>query len=128
NQPQYSHVLPALIRRFHEAKIAGVNEVSIWGTGSPLREFLYADDLGEACVFLMQNYNEAQFINVGVGEDISIRDLAFLVREVVGYTGELSFDRSKPDGTPRKLMNIDKLHALGWRSEEHTSELQSREK
>ncbi|MBD1427413.1 GDP-L-fucose synthase [Sphingobacterium arenae] len=118
--PQNSHVLPALIRRFHEAKIAGVNEVSIWGTGSPLREFLYADDLGEACVFLMQNYNEAQFINVGVGEDISIRDLAFLVREVVGYTGELSFDRSKPDGTPRKLMNIDKLHALGWK---HTTSL-----
>jgi len=118
--PQNSHVLPALIRRFHEAKIAGVNEVSIWGTGSPLREFLYADDLGEACVFLMQNYNEEQFINVGVGEDISIRDLAFLVREIVEYNGKLSFDKSKPDGTPRKLMNIDKLHALGWK---HTTSL-----
>lgn len=113
--PQNSHVLPALIRRFHEAKIAGLNEVSIWGTGSPLREFLYADDLGEACVFLMQNYNEEQFINVGVGEDISIRDLAYLVREIVGYSGELRFDTSKPDGTPRKLMDVDKIHALGWK-------------
>lgn len=113
--PQNSHVLPALIRRFHEAKIEGLGEVSIWGTGSPLREFLYADDLGEACVFLMQNYNEEQFINVGVGVDISIRDLAYLVREIVGYSGELRFDTSKPDGTPRKLMNVDKLHALGWK-------------
>lgn len=113
--PQNSHVLPALIRRFHEAKIVGSSEVSIWGTGSPLREFLYADDLGEACVFLMQNYDEEQFINVGVGEDMSIRDLAYLVREIVGYHGELRFDTSKPDGTPRKLMDVNKLHALGWR-------------
>ncbi len=113
--PQNSHVLPALIRRFHEAKIAGISEVNIWGTGSPLREFLYADDLGEACVFLMQNYNEEQFINVGVGEDISIRDLAYLVSEIVGYSGGLRFDTSKPNGTPRKLMNVDKLHALGWK-------------
>ncbi|MBD1431917.1 GDP-L-fucose synthase [Sphingobacterium sp. DN00404] len=112
--PQNSHVLPALIRRFHEAKIAGISEVNIWGTGSPLREFLYADDLGEACVFLMQNYNEEQFINVGVGEDISIRDLAYLVSEIVGYSGGLRFDTSKPDGTPRKLMDVNKLHALGW--------------
>ncbi|NGM65908.1 GDP-L-fucose synthase family protein [Sphingobacterium sp. SGR-19] len=113
--PQNSHVLPALIRRFHEAKIAGLSEVSIWGTGSPLREFLYADDLGEACVFLMQHYDEEQFINVGVGEDISIRDLAYLVREIVGYNGELRFDTSKPDGTPRKLMDVSKLNTLGWR-------------
>ncbi|PRD50751.1 GDP-L-fucose synthase [Sphingobacterium gobiense] len=113
--PQNSHVLPALIRRFHEAKIAGLSEVSIWGTGSPLREFLYADDLGEACVFLMQNYDEEQFINVGVGEDISIRDLAYLVREIVGYDGDVHFDTRKPDGTPRKLMDINKLHTLGWR-------------
>lgn len=113
--PQNSHVLPALIRRFHEAKIAEISEVNIWGTGSPLREFLYADDLGEACVFLMQNYNEEQFINVGVGEDISIRDLAYLVSEIVGYSGGLRFDTSKPNGTPRKLMNVDKLHALGWK-------------
>lgn len=113
--PQNSHVLPALIRRFHEAKTGGLSEVSIWGTGSPLREFLYADDLGEACVFLMQRYNEEQFINVGVGEDISIRDLAYLVSEIIGYSGGLRFDTSKPDGTPRKLMNVDKLHALGWK-------------
>ena len=112
--PQNSHVLPALIRRFHEAKVAGLREVSIWGTGSPRREFLYADDLGEACVFLMQNYNKEQFINVGVGEDMSIRDLAYLVREIIGYHGELHFDTSKPDGTPRKLMDVSKLHALGW--------------
>lgn len=113
--PQNSHVLPALIRRFHEAKTKGLKEVSIWGTGSPRREFLYADDLGEACVFLMRNYNEEQFINVGVGEDLSIRDLAYLISEIVGYCGDLHFDSSKPDGTPRKLMDVSKLHTLGWR-------------
>ena len=113
--PQNSHVLPALIRRFHEAKLAGLDSVSIWGTGAPLREFLYADDLGEACLFLMQHYDEEQFINVGVGEDLSIRDLAFLVRDIVGYTGELQFDSSKPDGTPRKLMDVSKLNNLGWK-------------
>ena len=112
--PEHSHVLPALIRRFHEAKVAGIDEVLIWGTGTPLREFLYADDLGEACVFLMQHYNEDQFINVGVGEDISIHDLAYLVREIIGYEGKLRFDTNKPDGTPRKLMDVTKLHALGW--------------
>lgn len=112
--PEHSHVLPALIRRFHEAKVAGIHEVLIWGTGTPLREFLYADDLGEACVFLMQHYNEDQFINVGVGEDISIHDLAYLVREIIGYQGKLRFDTNKPDGTPRKLMDVTKLHALGW--------------
>ncbi len=112
--PEHSHVLPALIRRFHEAKVAGIHEVLIWGTGTPLREFLYADDLGEACVFLMQHYNEDQFINVGVGEDISIHDLAYLVREIIGYEGKLRFDTNKPDGTPRKLMDVTKLHALGW--------------
>lgn len=112
--PENSHVLPALIRRFHEAKMAGLHEVVIWGTGSPLREFMYADDLGEACVFLMQRYDEDQFINVGVGEDISIHDLAYMVRDIVGFGGELHFDHSKPDGTPRKLMDVSKLHALGW--------------
>jgi len=112
--PENSHVLPALIRRFHEAKMAGLHEVVIWGTGSPLREFMYADDLGEACVFLMQRYDEDQFINVGVGEDISIHDLAYMVRDIVGFAGELHFDHSKPDGTPRKLMDVSKLHALGW--------------
>lgn len=113
--PRNSHVLPALIRRFHEAKIEGHKEVEIWGTGSPLREFLYADDLGDACIFLMKSYNDEQFINVGLGEDISIRNLAELIREVVGFSGNLRFDSSKPDGTPRKLMDVSKLHALGWK-------------
>lgn len=113
--PQNSHVLPALIRRFHEAKTQGLEKVDIWGTGSPRREFLYADDLGDACIFLMQNYNDEQFINVGLGEDISIRNLAELVGEIVGFSGKLHFDSSKPDGTPRKLMDVSKLHALGWK-------------
>lgn len=113
--PENSHVLPALIRRFHEAKIKQTPEVNVWGSGKPLREFLYADDLGDACVFLMQNYNEAEFVNIGTGEDLSIADLAHLIQEIVGYTGKLTFDPSKPDGTPRKLMDVSKLHALGWK-------------
>lgn len=113
--PENSHVLPALIRKFHEAKIHGQPAVIVWGTGRPLREFLYADDLGEACLFLMQHYSEEQFINVGVGSDLSIRDLAYLIKEIVGYAGELQFDSSKPDGTPRKLMDVSKLHNLGWK-------------
>lgn len=113
--PENSHVLPALIRRFHEAKINKSPEVTIWGTGKPLREFLYADDLGDACVFLMQNYNEAEFVNIGTGEDLSIAALAMLIQEIVGYNGKLTFDPSKPDGTPRKLMDVNKLHALGWK-------------
>jgi len=113
--PENSHVLPALIRRFHEAKEANAASVTIWGTGTPLREFLYADDLADACVFLMENYDELQFINIGVGEDISIKELAETIQEVVGYTGKLEFDSSKPDGTPRKLMDVSKLHSLGWK-------------
>ncbi|WP_148908818.1 GDP-L-fucose synthase [Sphingobacterium allocomposti] len=113
--PQNSHVLPALIRRFHEAKEQGLPEVTIWGTGSPLREFLYADDLGEACVFLMENYNEEQFINIGVGEDLSIKQLAEMIKDIVGYHGTVKFDTTKPDGTPRKLMDVSKLHRLGWK-------------
>lgn len=113
--PENSHVLPALIRRFHEAKIKETPEVSVWGSGKPLREFLYADDLGDACVFLMENYNEAEFVNIGTGEDLSIADLAQLIQEIVGYSGKLTFDPSKPDGTPRKLMDVSKLHALGWK-------------
>lgn len=113
--PQNSHVLPALIRRFHEAKVNGLDEVIIWGTGTPLREFLFSDDLADACVFLMNNYNEKQFVNIGIGEDLSIKDLAELIKEVVGYQGKISFDTSKPDGTPRKLMDVSKLHALGWK-------------
>lgn len=113
--PQNSHVLPALIRRFHEAKVNNLDEVVIWGTGTPLREFLFSDDLADACVFLMNSYNEKQFVNIGIGEDLSIKDLAELIKDVIGYTGTISFDTSKPDGTPRKLMDVSKLHALGWK-------------
>lgn len=118
--PQNSHVLPALIRRFHEAKEQSLPEVIIWGTGSPKREFLFADDLAEACYYLMQNYNEEGLVNIGTGEDLSIKDLALLVKEIVGYNGEIKFDTTKPDGTPRKLMDVSKLHAQGWK---HTIEL-----
>lgn len=120
--PENSHVLPALIRRIHEAKLNNSPEVMIWGTGSPLREFMYADDLGEACVFLMNNYSEEQFINIGVGEDLSIKNLALLIKRIVGYQGSLSFDSSKPDGTPRKLMDVSKLHALGWKHKTNLEE------
>jgi GDP-L-fucose synthase len=112
-----SHVLPALLRKFHEAKQTGAAAVTCWGTGAPLREFLYADDLANACVFLMQKYSEEQFINVGFGSDISIRQLAELIKRVVGYTGDIAWDASKPDGTPRKLMDSSRLFALGWRSQ-----------
>lgn len=111
---QNSHVLPALIRKIHEAKKQGLPEVVIWGTGSPLREFLHVDDLADACFFLMQHYNEPGLINIGVGHDISIKDLALLVKNIVGYGGEIVHDLSKPDGTPRKLMDISKLNNLGW--------------
>ncbi|MBT2562743.1 GDP-L-fucose synthase [Pedobacter sp. ISL-64] len=113
--PQNSHVLPALIRRFHEAKERNLPIVTIWGTGTPKREFLFADDLADACYFLMQKYNEKGLVNVGCGEDLSIADLAEAVKQVVGFEGEISFDLSKPDGTPRKLMNVDKLSDLGWK-------------
>lgn len=110
-----SHVLPALIRKFHTAKVNNEPNVTVWGTGSPLREFLHVDDLAEALVFLMNNYDEKLFVNVGYGEDLSIKDLALLVKEVVGYEGELVFDTSKPDGTPRKLMDSSRIHKLGWK-------------
>jgi len=110
-----SHVIPALIRKCLEAKQARAPSVTCWGTGTPQREFLYADDLAEACLFLMENYNEEQFINVGSGGEISIRDLAELIRTIVGYEGEILWDNSKPDGTPRKLMDSSRLFALGWR-------------
>ena len=113
--PENSHVLPALIRKFHEAKTSGSASVTIWGTGSPLREFLFADDLADACYFLMQEYNEAGLVNIGTGNDLSIKDLALLIKEVVGFTGDLVFDTSKPDGTPRKLLDVSKLHKLGWK-------------
>ena len=112
--PENSHVLPALIRRFHEAKVSGLNEVVIWGSGKPRREFLFADDLADACLFLMDTYNEKEIINIGCGEDLSIKELAELVKTVTGYSGNLVFDITKPDGTPRKLLDVSKLNALGW--------------
>ncbi|HAS40578.1 MAG TPA: GDP-fucose synthetase [Microscillaceae bacterium] len=115
-----SHVLPALLRKFHEAKENNAPSVEVWGTGSPLREFLHVDDLADACYFLMQHYNEKGFINIGTGTDVSIKELALIIKDVVGYEGELQFDVSKPDGTPRKLMDVDRLHKLGWK---HTIEL-----
>ena len=113
--PENSHVLPALIRRFHEAKIAKAPNVTIWGTGSALREFLYSDDLADACVYLMQTYDDGEIVNIGSGEEVSIKHLALMVKEAVGYAGELKFDTSKPDGTPRKLLDCSKLHSLGWK-------------
>lgn len=110
-----SHVLPALIRKFHEAKESNAEFVEIWGTGSPKREFLHVDDLAEACVYLMDNYNEPELVNIGTGEDIAIKDLALLIKDIVGFEGELRFDTSKPDGTPRKLMDVSKLHSYGWK-------------
>jgi GDP-L-fucose synthase len=111
---QNSHVLPAMIRKFHEAKIKQDNAVYLWGSGSPMREFMYVDDLANACIFLMENYNDAGFINIGAGTDVSIKALAEMVKKIVGFEGELVWDSSKPDGTPRKLMDISKLHGLGW--------------
>ncbi|PTX20104.1 GDP-L-fucose synthase [Pontibacter mucosus] len=110
-----SHVLPALIRKFHEAKESGAPTVTVWGTGSPRREFLFADDLAEACLFLMERYDGRELVNIGTGEDITIKELALLVKKVTGYEGEIVFDTSKPDGTPRKLMDVSKLHSLGFK-------------
>lgn len=116
-----SHVLPAMIRKFHEAKEENKPFVELWGTGSPLREFLHADDLADACYFLMQNYSGAEFLNIGVGHDITIKDLAELIQRIVGYQGRINWNVEKPDGTPRKLMDVSKLHALGWK---HSIELE----
>ena len=109
-----SHALPALIRKFHEAKIANAPTMTCWGTGTPKREFLYSDDLARACIFLMQNYSEEQFINIGSGHEVTIRELAAMTRTIVGFQGEIIWDHTKPDGTPRKLMNSSRLFALGW--------------
>lgn len=111
---QNAHVLPTFIRKFHEAKSSGAKEVVIWGSGTPRREFLHADDLADACVYLMQHYNEAGLVNIGTGIDLTITDLALMVKEVVGFEGELSYDASKPDGTPRKLLDVSRLTSLGW--------------
>jgi GDP-L-fucose synthase len=113
---QSSHVLPALIRKIIEAKRDDALSVQVWGTGSPRREFLYVDDLADACIFVMNNYNESEIINIGIGEDLSIRELAELIQDVIGYRGTLEFDPSKPDGTPRKLLNVSKLNGLGWKA------------
>ncbi len=112
---QNAHVLPTLIRKFHEAKQNGDPAVTIWGTGTPKREFLHADDLASACFFLMENYNEEGLVNIGTGEDVTITELAMLIKEVVGYEGSLVYDHTKPDGTPRKLMDVSKLTQLGWK-------------
>lgn len=114
---QTSHVLPALIHKFHLAKKNNAPSVTLWGSGSPKREFLYADDLANACFYLMQNYNEKQFVNIGTGEDLTIHELASLIKNIVGYKGEIIWDRTKPDGTPRKLMDVSKIHSLGWTHE-----------
>lgn len=110
-----SHVLPALIRKFHEAKVNNMSNVEIWGSGRPLREFLYVDDMADACVFLMENYNGAEHVNIGTGDEISIENLARLIKEIVGFKGELLFNAGKPDGTPKKLTDVSKLHGMGWR-------------
>ena len=112
-----SHVLPAMIRRFHEAKISGAPSVTLWGTGTPRREFLHVDDLADAALFLMENYDSPDLLNVGVGEDLTIADLAALVARIVGYSGRIVFDSSRPDGTPRKLLDVSRIHALGWRAQ-----------
>lgn len=111
-----SHVLPALIRKFHEARVSGAPTVTIWGSGKPRREFLHADDLADACYYLMQHYNEPGLVNIGTGEDLEIGELALLVKKIVGYTGDIVHDTSKPDGTPRKLMDVSKLHGFGWKA------------
>jgi len=116
-----SHVLPALIRKFHEAKENAYPHVQMWGTGSPLREFLHSDDLGDACVFLMQNYSGSKHVNVGTGSDLTIKDLAIMIKQIVGFKGDITHDLSKPDGTPRKLMDVSLLHSLGWK---HNIELE----
>ena len=113
--PENSHVLPALIRKIHQAREEALPTVEIWGTGSPRREFLHVDDLADACLYLMENYSDQSHVNIGTGEDVTIRELAMLISEVLGYQGELVFNTSKPDGTPRKLLDVSKIHGLGWR-------------
>src|SRR3954449_12808685 len=113
---EYSHVVAALIRRFHEAKLSGASNVVVWGTGTPRREFLYVDDLADACIHLMKNYSNPELVNIGTGEDITIAEFARVVAAAVGYTGEISFDTSRPDGTPRKLLDVSRLAKLGWRA------------
>jgi len=117
-----SHVLPALIRKFHEAKINNSDHVKLWGTGTPLREFLFVDDLAEACLFMMINYNESMPLNIGTGKDLSILDLAETIKDIVGFSGSIKWDSSKPDGTPRKLLDVSKVNSLGWQAKTKLSE------
>lgn len=119
---QTSHVIPALLRKFHEAKGSGSAEVVVWGTGTPLREFMHVDDLADACLFLMERYDEAGFVNVGTGSELTIRQLAELIAKIIGYPGKIVFDATKPDGTPRKLMDVTKIHSMGWR---HRTDLEA---
>src|SRR5213080_4627916 len=114
--PEYSHVVAALIRRFHEAKAAGISNVVVWGTGTPRREFLYVDDMADACIHLMKTYSDRELVNIGTGQDITIAEFARVVAATVGYTGQISFDTSRPDGTPRKLLDVSRLAKLGWRA------------
>jgi GDP-L-fucose synthase len=115
-QPEYSHVVAALIRRFHEAKVSGASNVVVWGTGTPRREFLYVDDLADACIHLVKNYSGDGLVNIGTGQDITIAEFARVVAATVGYSGKISFDPSRPDGTPRKLLDVSRLAELGWRA------------
>src|SRR6185312_8458579 len=121
NYTEFSHVLPSLMRKFHTAKVTGASEVMLWGTGKPLREFLHTDDFADACLFLMDTYNSSDIINVGPGEDLSILDLAQTMKRIIGYEGRISWDASKPDGTPRKLLDVSKIRTLGWK---HAIELE----
>jgi GDP-L-fucose synthase len=114
--PEYSHVVAALIRRFHEAKVSGSSDVAVWGTGTPRREFMYVDDLADACIYLMKNYSSGELVNIGTGKDITIAEFARVVAATVGYTGRISFDASRPDGTPQKLLDVGRLARLGWRA------------
>ena len=114
--PQNSHVLPSFIRRFHEAKLSSQSEVQCWGSGDPMREFLHVNDLASACIFLMENYDEEGWVNIGTGSDLRIKDLANMVADVVGYKGQIKWDTSKPDGTPRKLLNVGLINSLGWKA------------
>jgi GDP-L-fucose synthase len=114
--PEYSHVVAALIRRFHEAKVSGISSVVVWGTGTPRREFLYVDDMADACIHLMKNYSGEELVNIGIGEDITIAEFARVVAATVGYTGDIGFDTSRPDGTPQKLLDVSRLTSLGWRA------------